>query len=60
MSNDLSQISEYAFSLARDLLVSIVIFKIDDQFGAMLASEYDGAEDTIIRELDPFALGLAN
>lgn len=60
MSNDLTLVKAYAYSLAKDLLVNIVIFKIDGRFGVMPADEYDGADDTIIRELDPFELGLAN
>ncbi len=60
MSNDLNLVKAYAYSLAKDLLVNIVIFKIDGRFGVMPSNEYDGADDTIIRELDPFELGLAN
>ena len=48
----------YAFNLAQTLLVPIVVFQNDGQFGVMLASEYDGADATIIQELDPDELGL--
>lgn len=46
----------YAFSLAYTLMVSIVIFRAGDgTVGVMTAHEYDGEEDAIIEELDPFA-----
>lgn len=46
-----------AFNLARTLMVTIVIFRAGDgTMGVMPAAEYDGDGDTIIRELDPFAL----
>jgi hypothetical protein len=46
----------FAFSLASTLMVSIVIFRAGDgTVGVMVASEYDGDEDTVVDELDPFA-----
>lgn len=46
----------FAFSLATTLMVSIVVFQAGDgTIGAMPAAEYDGDEDAIIDELDPFA-----
>ena len=46
----------FAFSLASTLMVSIVIFRAGDgTMGVMPATEYDGDEDTIVHELDPFA-----
>ncbi len=46
----------FAFSLAATLMVSIVIFRAGDgTVGAMPAAEYDGDDDTIVGEIDPFA-----
>ncbi|MBB5704098.1 hypothetical protein FHS76_004013 [Ochrobactrum daejeonense] len=46
----------YALSLAATLMVSIVIFRAGDgTLNVMLAAEYDGDDDTVIREIDPFA-----
>ena len=46
----------YAFSLASTLMVSIVIFRAGDgTVGVMPAAEYDGDDDTVIKEIDPFA-----
>ncbi|MCO5158287.1 MAG: hypothetical protein M9945_16320 [Aquamicrobium sp.] len=45
-----------AFSLASTLMVSIVIFRAGDgTMGVMPAAEYDGDDDTIVNEVDPFA-----
>ncbi len=45
----------YACSLAATLMVAIVIFRAGDgTVGVMPATEYDGDEDTIISEIDPF------
>ena len=46
----------FALSLASTLMVSIVIFRAGDgTMGVMPAAEYDGDEDAIVNELDPFA-----
>lgn len=46
----------FAFSLAATLMVTIVIFQAGDgTVSVMPAAEYDGDEDAIIEELDPFA-----
>lgn len=45
----------FAFSLANTLLTAIVVFKAGDgSHGVMPAAEYDGDEDAILYELDPF------
>jgi hypothetical protein len=52
----LSAAHAFALSLASTLMVSIVIFRAGDgTMGVMPATEYDGDEDAIIHELDPFA-----
>jgi hypothetical protein len=46
----------FAFSLAATLMVSIVVFRAGDgTVGVMPAAEYDGDDDTVIKEIDPFA-----
>ncbi len=47
----------FAFSLAATLLVSIVIFRAGDgTMGAMPAAEYDGDDDTIVGDYDPWEI----
>ena len=46
----------FAFSLATTLMASIVIFRAGDgTMSVMPAAEYDGDDDTIVEEIDPFA-----
>lgn len=46
----------FAASLAATLLVSIVVFEAGDgTHGAMPACEFDGEEDMVKLELDPWA-----
>ncbi|WP_429924166.1 hypothetical protein ACQY1H_14260 [Agrobacterium vitis] len=45
----------YALSLAATLMVSIVIFRAGDGTVSVVpATEYDGDDETVIREIDPF------
>lgn len=46
----------FALSLASTLMVSIVIFRAGDgTVSVMPATEYDGDDDTVIKEIDPFS-----
>ena len=46
----------FAFSLAATLMVTIGVFRAGDgTLSVMPAAEYDGEDDTIIKEIDPFA-----
>jgi len=46
----------YAASLASTLMVVIIIFRAGDgTMSVMPATEYDGDDDTIVSEIDPFA-----
>lgn len=46
----------FAFSLATTLMVSIVIFRAGDGTHSVVpAPEFDGDDDDIIVEVDPFA-----
>jgi len=46
----------YAASLASTLMVAIVIFRAGDGTMSVIpAAEYEGDEDSIVSEIDPFA-----
>lgn len=46
----------FALSLADTLMVSIVIFRAGDGTHSVVpAPEYDGDDDEIVSEIDPFA-----
>ncbi len=52
----LADAQAFAFSLAATLLVTIVIFRAGDgTVSVMPAAEYDGEDEMIIDEIDPFA-----
>jgi hypothetical protein len=55
MSQNLTLAQQNAFSLARTLMVPVVLFQVDDAFGVMVLSEYDGDEDSIVHEYDPWS-----
>ncbi|MFJ1310921.1 hypothetical protein [Agrobacterium pusense] len=51
----LSDAHAFAFSLAATLMVTIVVFRAGDgTLSVMPAAEYDGEDDTIVEEIDPF------
>ena len=51
----LTAANAYAVSLAATLMVAIVIFRAGDgTMSVMPATEYDGDDDTIVSEIDPF------
>ncbi|MBZ9994078.1 hypothetical protein [Mesorhizobium sp. BH1-1-4] len=54
MSHDLTLAQNHAFDLARTLMVPVTLFRVDDEFGVMVSSEYDGDEGTVVHEYDPF------
>ncbi|MDV4159430.1 hypothetical protein ACU8NH_30620 (plasmid) [Rhizobium leguminosarum] len=56
--SDLSLAQNHAFDLARTLMVTL--FEIDGEIGVMPSAEYDGDEDAILNEYDPFAYGSAH
>ena len=46
----------YAVSLAATLMVAIVVFRAGDgTMSVTPAAEYDGDDDCIVSEIDPFA-----
>ena len=58
--SDLSLAQNHALDLARTLMVPVTLFEIDGEIGVMPSAEYDGDEDAIINEYDPFAYGSAH
>jgi hypothetical protein len=47
----------FAFSLARTLMVAIIIFRAGDgSLSVIPANEYDGDDVQVLLEIDPFAL----
>lgn len=55
MSHNLNLAQHHAWDLARTLMVPVILFQIDDTFGVMIASEYDGDDNTIVQEYDPWS-----
>lgn len=55
MSHNITLARKAAWSLSRTLMVPVVLFCIDGEFGVMEAREYDGNEDSIVHEFDPHA-----
>lgn len=52
----LATANAFAFSLADTLMVNIVVFRAGDgSVSVMTAADYDGEDDAVIREIDPFA-----
>lgn len=37
-------------------MVPVVLFQIEGAFGVMEASEYEGNEDAVVTEYDPYSL----
>ncbi|CAH1661544.1 hypothetical protein [Chelatococcus asaccharovorans] len=55
MSHNLDLAQNHAWDLARTLMVPVILFQSEDAFGVMVASEYDGDEDSIVHEYDPWS-----
>lgn len=54
MSHNLTLAQNHAFDLARTLMVPVILFQADNEFVVMVASEYDGDQDAIVHEYDPW------
>ena len=57
MSHDLALAQNHAWSLARTLMVPVILFKVDDEYGVMPADELDDAEVEPLFEYDPYKGG---
>ncbi len=56
MSHNLTLAQNHAFDLARTLMVPVILFQVENEFGVMVSSEYDGEQDAILHEYDPFGI----
>jgi hypothetical protein len=54
MSESLYTAQRYAWTLAKSLMVCVVLFKAGSVFNAIPTSEYDGDPANILTEYDPF------
>ena len=57
MSQDLTLAQKAAWSLARTLMVPVILFQVDNEFGVMPADELDDADVEILFEYDPYSGG---
>src|SRR5216684_257827 len=55
MSHNLNLAQDHAWHLARTLMVPVVLFQSEGAFGVMEASEYEGGEDAVVTEYDPWS-----
>ena len=55
MSHNLTLAQSHAFDLARTLMVPVILFQAENDFGVMVSSEYDGDQDAIVYEYDPWS-----
>ena len=57
MQHDLSLAQKHAWNLARTLMIPVILFKSDDEYGVLPADEVDDAEISILFEYDPYTGG---
>lgn len=57
MSDDLDLAKKHAWNLARTLMVPVILFKVDDEYGVMPAEDLDDAEVEALFEYDPYQGG---
>jgi hypothetical protein len=55
MAHDLSLAQQHAWNLARTLMIPVILFQSDDQYGVLPADEIDGAEIQALYEYDPYS-----
>jgi hypothetical protein len=53
MSQDLALAQSHAWNLARTLMVPVILFKVDDQYGVLPAADLDEDEVEPLYEYDP-------
>jgi len=56
MSHNLTLAQNHAFDLARTLMVPVILFQVENELGVMVSSEYDGEQDAIVHDYDPFEI----
>jgi hypothetical protein len=55
MAHDLSLAQQHAWNLARTLMIPVILFQSDNQYGVLPADEIDGAEIQALYEYDPYS-----
>jgi hypothetical protein len=55
--SDINLAQAHAVSLALTLMVPVILFETDGQYGVVPADEIDGDEVHVLHEYDPFELG---
>ncbi len=59
MSHDLSLAQKHAWNLARTLMIPIVLFKSDDEYGVLPADEFEDTDLIGLYLYDPYSGGEA-
>jgi len=55
MSNNLALAQQNAYQLSRSLMTPVILFQTEDhEYGVMTADEFDGDEDSIVHEYNPW------
>ncbi len=54
----LSVAQAHAYDLANTLMTTVLLIQCDEGYGVMVASEWDGSEDCVLQDYDPFAEAL--
>jgi hypothetical protein len=54
MSTDLKLAKAHAWSLAVTLMVCVILLETESGYAAMPAAEFDGDQDEVVYEFDPF------
>lgn len=57
MSHDLSFAQNHAWNLARTLMVPVILFKVDGEYGVMPADDLDDDDVEPLFEYDPYQGG---
>lgn len=58
MSRNLDQAREQAYHLSRSLMIAVVLFETDQDYGVMTADDYDGEDSAIVQEYNPWDASL--
>ncbi|MCK9553624.1 hypothetical protein [Aquamicrobium sp.] len=55
MSHNLDLAQKHAWNLARTLMIPVILFCSDDEYGVLPADEIEDAEVVVLYEYDPHA-----
>ena len=57
MSHDLALAQKHAWNLARTLMIPVILFKSDEEYGVLPADEIENADVITLYEYDPYTGG---